>query len=86
MSVISNVTFVGLLISGNCGFLSVPVLINLYLVTLLVNTQFSDYVKIRFISQLISVFQKLLKYFSGTTIPGFLSVFSPSNVPVILVL
>ena len=53
VSVILNVAFVGLLISGNCGFSSVPVPINLSLVTLLVNTQFSDHAKIRLISQLI---------------------------------
>ena len=66
-----NFAFVGLLISGNYGFSSVPVPINSSLVTLLVNTHFSDHVKIRFISQLISdifsVLQKVI-YFSGTTI------------------
>ena len=45
------------------------------LVALLVNKQFSDHVKIRFISQLIngmsSVLQKLLKCFNGTTISTF---------------
>ena len=42
------------------------------LVALIVNTQYSDHVQIRFISQLIngmsSVFQKLLKYFNSTAI------------------
>ena len=88
MSVVLNVPFVGF--SENCGFSSVPVSINLSLVVLLVNTHFSDYVKIRFISQLIndmfSVQQQLLKYFNGTTISASLSVLLPSNFPVILVL
>ena len=55
-----------------------------------VNTEFSDHVKIRFISQLIdgmsSVLQKLLKCFNGTTVSTSFSVMLPSNFPVILVL
>ena len=68
MSVILNVTFVGLSIAATAGFASGSA----SLVALLVNTQFSDYVEIRFVSQLIngisSVLQKLLKCFNGTTI------------------
>ena len=58
------------------------------LVALLVNTQFSDRVKMRFISQLIndmsSVLQKLFKCFNGATISNSFSVLLPSNFPVIL--
>ena len=60
------------------------------LVSWLVTIQFSDQVKIRFISQLISgisnVLQKLLKCFSGTTISTSFSVLLPCNLPVMLVL
>ena len=60
------------------------------LVALLVITQFSEQVKIRFISQLIngisSVLEKLLKYFNGTAISTSFSVLLPSNPPVIMVL
>ena len=86
MSVILNFAFVGLLISENCGFSSVPVPINVSLVALLVNTQLPDHVQTRFISQLIngigSVLQKLLKYFNGTTVSASFSVLPPSNVPI----
>ena len=54
------------------------------------NTQFSDHVKIGFISQLIngisSVLQKLLKCFNGTTISTSFSMLLHSNFPVILAL
>ena len=63
MSVLLNAAFVGLSIPATAGFASGSA----SLVALLVNTQFSDYVEIRFISQLIngisSVLQKLLKHF-----------------------
>ena len=88
MSVILNVAFGGLLIVVTVRFS--PWAGTAFPVALLVNTQFSDHVKIRFISQLIngmsSVLQKLLKFFNGTTIPAFFSVLPPSSVPVILVL
>ena len=86
MSVILNVVFVGLLIAATAGFTSGFA----SLVALLVNTQFSVCVKIRFISQLIngmpSVLQKLLKYFNGTTISASFSVSLLPNFPVILAL
>ena len=57
---------------------------------LLVNTHFSDHVKIRFISQLIngisSVLQKLFKCFNGIAVSTSFDVLMPSNSPVILVL
>ena len=84
MSVILNVAFVGLLIAATARFTSGFA----SLVALLVNTQFSVYVKMRFISQFIngmpSVLQKLLKYFNGTTISASFSVSLPSNFPVML--
>ena len=62
MSVILNVAFVGLLALVTSGFS--PWAGTASLVVLLVNTQFSDHVKIRFYSQLIngifSVLQKLV--------------------------
>ena len=74
VSVIWNVAFVGLSIAATVGSASGSV----SLVALLVNTQFSDYVKIRFISQLIngmfSALQKLLKCFNGTTTSTSFSV------------
>ena len=82
MSVILNVAFVGLLIAATAGSAS--------LVALLVNTQFSDHVKIRFISQLIygmsAVLQKLLKCFNGTAISASFSVLLSSSFPVIVVI
>ena len=67
-SVILNVAFVGLLFAVIAGFTSGFA----SLVALLVNTQFSVHVKIRFISQLMngmpSVLQKLRNFFNGTTI------------------
>ena len=86
--VILNIAFVGLLILDTAGF--PPWAGTASLAAVLVNTQLSDHVKIRFISQLIngifSVLQKLLKYFNGTTISTSFSVLLPSNFPVILVL
>ena len=86
MSIILNVAFVGLLIAATAGFASGFA----FLVALLVNRQFSDHAKIRFISQLIngmsSVLQKLLKCFNGTIISASFSVLLPSNFLVILVL
>ena len=86
MFVILNVAPVGLLIAAIAGFASGSA----FLVAFLDNTQFSDQVKIRFISQLIKgvsgVLQKLLKYFNGTAISTFLSVLLSSNLPVVLVL
>ena len=88
MSLVLNFAFVGLSIAATAGF-------SLWagtasLVTLLVNAQFSDYVKVRFISQLIndmsSALQQLLKCFNGTTISTSFSVLLPSSFPVILVL
>ena len=68
LPVILNVASVGLLISATPGLASGPA----SLLVLSVITQFSDQVKIRFISQLISgiscILQKLLKYFNGTAI------------------
>ena len=78
MSVILNVAFVGLSTAAAAGF--PPWAGTASLVALLVNTHFSDHVKIRFISQLIngmsSVLQKLLKCFNGVT---FFVVSIPSN-------
>ena len=82
VSVIFNVAFVGLSIGATAGFPSGSA----SLVALLVNTQFSDHDKIRFISQLINVFQNLLNYFNGATISTSFSVLLLSNFPVILVL
>ena len=86
VSFILNVVSVGLLISATAGLASGSV----SLVALLVITQLSDQVKIRFILQLIngisSVLQKLLKYFNGQTISTFFSVLLSSNPSVILVL
>ena len=63
VSFISNVAFAGLSIAATAGF--PPRAGTATLVALLVNTHFSDHVKIRFISQLIngmlSFQQKLLK-------------------------
>ena len=61
------------------------------LVALLVNTQFSDQVKLKDTSQLnngmSSVLQKLLKYVNGTAVSTTsFSALLPSNFPVILVL
>ena len=88
MSVILNVAFVELSTAATAGF--PPWAGTASLVALLVNTHFSDYDKIRFISQLIngmsSVLQKLLKYFNGTTISASFVVLTPSNFPVMLVL
>ena len=86
VSVILNIAFVGLLIAvtvgSASGFAS--------LVALLVNTQFWDHVKMRFISQLINgmsnVLQKSLKCFNGTTISTSFSVLLCSNFLVMLVL
>ena len=83
MSVILNVAFVALSIASTAGFASGSA-------ALLVHKQFSDHVKIRFISQLINgmsiVLQKLLKCFNGTAILLSSSVFLPSDISVILVL
>ena len=77
MSVISNLTSVGLLIATTAGSTSESA----SLVALLVNTQFLDQVKVKHTSQL------MLKYFNGTTILTFsVYVSFPSNFPVILVL
>ena len=85
-SLILNVAFVGLLTAATAGSVSRYA----SLVALLVITQFSDQLKIRFISQLIngisSVLQKLLKCFNGITISSSFSVSLPSNLTVILVL
>ena len=86
VSVTLNVAFEGLLISDIAG--STPGLASV--VALLVITQLSDQVKIRFISQLInsvcSTFQKLLRYFNGTAISTSFSVLLPSNPPVMIAL
>ena len=86
VSFILNVPFSGLLTASTAGSASGSA----SLVTLLVITQFSDQVKMRFISLLIqgisSVFQKLLKCFNGTTISTSFSVLLLSNLPVMLVL
>ena len=67
-SVILKTTFVGLLIPATAGSASGSA----SLVALLVNTQFSDYVRFKVTSQLINGkfndLKKLLKYFNGTTI------------------
>ena len=84
MSVILNVAFVGsstaAIAEFTSGFAS--------FVALLVNIQFSVYVKIRFISQFIngisSVLQKLLKNFNGTTISASFVLSIPTNFPVIM--
>ena len=77
--------FVGLLIAAASGFTSgFPSLL-----ALLVNTQFSVHVKIRFTLQLIngmsSVLQKLLQYFNGTAISTYFVLLMPSSFPVMLV-
>ena len=86
MSVILNITFVGLLIAATAGFASGFA----SLVALLVNAQLLDQVKINSTLQLISgtfkFLQKLLKCFNGTIISASFVVFIPSNFPVILVL
>ena len=86
VSFILNVTFVGLLTAATAGSASGSA----SLVALLVITQFSDQVKIRFILQLINgisnVLQKLLKCFNGTAISISFSVSLSSNVPTIFVL
>ena len=68
VSIILNVAFVGLSVAATAGFAWGST----SLVALLVNTQFSDHVKARFISQLnnsmFSALQKLLKCFNETTI------------------
>ena len=70
MSVILNIAFVGTLIAGLAGLSSCAVTASC--VVLSVKIQFSDYVKIRFTSQLINciskILQKLLQYFNDTTI------------------
>ena len=82
-SVILNVAFVGLLIAAIASK-------SASLVALIVNTQCSDYAKIRLISLLIngmsSILQKLLKYLNGTTMSASFSVLLPSNFPVIFAL
>ena len=85
MFVILNVAFVGLLTAATAESTSRSA----SLVALLVITQFSDQVKIIFISQLIgvsSVLQKLFKCFNGKTISTSFSVLLPSNLPIMLVL
>ena len=83
MSVILNVAFVGISIATTAGSASGSA-------SLVVNTQFSDHVKIRFISQLIygmsDVLQKLLKCFNGTAISASFSVLLSSSFPVIVVI
>ena len=85
VSFILNVAFVGLLTAATARSESGSA----SLVALLVITQFSDQVKIRFISQLINgisnVLQKLHKFFNDTTISTSFSVSLPSNLPVIFV-
>ena len=84
VSGILNVASVELSIAATAGF--PPWVGTASLVPLLVNKQFSDYVKIRFIWQLnngmSSVLQKLIKCLNGTTISTSFSVL----LPVILVL
>ena len=86
VSFILNIAPVGLLILATAGFASGSA----SLVALLVITQFSDQVKIKFISQLTngisSVFHKLLKCFNDVTILTTFSVLLPSNPPAMLVL
>ena len=88
VSFILNVAFVGLLIAATAGSVT-DQSHYLLLASLLVITQFSDQVKIRFISQLINgisnVLQKLLKCLNGTTISSSFSIFLPSDLPVMLV-
>ena len=88
VSFILNVAFVGLLIAATAGSVT-DQSHYLLLASLLVITQFSDQVKIRFISQLINgisnVLQKLLKCLNGTTISFSFSIFLPSDLPVMLV-
>ena len=86
-SVILKTAFVGLLIPTTAGSASGLA----SLVALLVNTQFSDQLRVKDTSQLIngmsSVLQKVLKYFNDTTISiSSFSTIVPSNFPVILVL
>ena len=86
VSFILSVAFVGLLTAATTASLAgSPSLVGLLVITI-----FSDQLKITFISQLINsisrVFQKLLKCFSGTTIPIFFSVMLPSYFPVIFIL
>ena len=86
VSFILSVAFVGLLTAATVGLAPGSA----SLVALLVITQFSEQVKIRFISQLInglsSVLQNLLSCFNGTTMSTSFSVFSPCNLLVMLVL
>ena len=86
VSIILNIALIGLLTAANTGSTSGSA----SLVALLVNTQFSVHVKIRFISQVIngmsSSLQKLLKCFNGTTILATFSVSLPFSFPAILVL
>ena len=83
---VSNSAFVGLLTVVTAGSASESA----SLVVLLVITQFSDQVKIIFISQLIngiySVLQILLKYFDATAISNSFFVLLPSDLPVMFVL
>ena len=86
-SVILKTAFGGLLIAATAGSASGSA----SLVALVVITQFSDQVKVKYISQLIngmsSVLQKLLKYFNSTTVSiSPFSTFLPSNFSAILVL
>ena len=86
-SVILKTAFVGLLTSATAGSASGSA----SLVALLVITQFSDYVRVKDISQLISgiftIFQNLLKYFNGTIIStSSFSTLLPFNFPVLPVL
>ena len=71
MSVILDAAFLGVSTATTAGSVSGSA----SLITQLVITQFSDQVKVRFISQLIngisSVIKKLLKCFNGTTISTF---------------
>ena len=84
MSVILNVEFVGLSIAAATG----SALGSESLAVLLVNTQFSNHVKIKFISKLIngisSVLEKLLKWAQQFQL--LFSVLTSYNFPVILVL
>ena len=80
VSVIFNVTFVGLLTAATAESASGSA----SLVALLVKTQFADHVKVKDTSQLISsissVLQKLFKYFNGIKISTFsFSTLLPSN-------
>ena len=86
MSSILNVAFVALSTAATAGSASGSA----SLVALLVITQFSDQVKITFVSLLIngifSALQKLLKCFNGTTISTSASVLLTSDLPVMLIL